>query len=209
MKTATARLTRARYLAALAASLCWIVSGSSHGQTASPESIAEMLRDGGYVLVMRHASSPREVPNQRARNPRNTEGERQLDETGRAHATAVGYSFRALGIEIGEVLSSPAFRAAETLLYLGYEDAEAVEQLAPGNENAAWLREKAAERPAEGMNLLIVTHAPNIAAAFGDAASGMSDGETLVVRPGGDAAQVVGRMTVEDWAKQAVDRSGS
>jgi len=209
MKRATARFTRARSFAALAAGLCWALSGASQGQTATAESIAEMLRGGGYVLVMRHASSPREAPSGRARNPRNTEGERELDETGRAHATAVGYSFRELDIEIGEVLSSPTFRAAETLLYLGYDDAQVVEELAPGNQNGAWLREKAAEEPAEGANVLIVTHAPNIAAAFGDAASGMSDGETIVLRPDGGTARVVGRMTVRDWAVQAVGRSGS
>jgi hypothetical protein len=45
---------------------------------------------GGYVIVMRHASSPRDVPDKRHANADNVNLERQLDEAGRASATAMG-----------------------------------------------------------------------------------------------------------------------
>lgn len=209
MKSFIAGRARARLLPALAV-LCWAAAGSAQAQNASAEEIVDMLRDGGYVLVMRHASSTREAPDERSADPRNPDLERQLDETGRAHSSAMGYAFRQLGVEIGDVISSPAFRALETLRYLAYDDgAQVADELAAGTGHADWLRERAGEAPADGTNTLIVTHAPNLAAAFGDAAQGMSESETLVLRPDGGEARVVGRLTVEDWATLAVERSES
>jgi hypothetical protein len=225
--------------------------GSAWGQQASdPQGIAAMLRDGGYVLVMRHTQAPEPSTNPagagqrgfgggargggqgggaapgggarggaapgagprggaapgagpRGGGPGNGPGERQLDEIGQAHATAVGFSLRELGIPIGEVLHSPTLRAEQTASRLGY-DAEPAEQLAPGGNNADWLRGNAAEATEVGTNRLLITHAPNIQSAFGEAAANMMDGETLVVRPENGEARVVGRLTVRDWAVLAV-----
>jgi phosphohistidine phosphatase SixA len=139
----------------------------------------------------------------RGGGPGNAPAERQLDETGQGHATAIGFSLRELGIPVGEVLHSPTLRAEQTASRLGY-DAEPAEQLGPGTDNADWLRGKAAEAPEAGTNSILITHAPNMQSAFGDAAASMMDGETLVVRPENGAARVVGRLTVRDWAVLAV-----
>jgi hypothetical protein len=45
------------------------------------------LRQGGYVIAMRHASSLREASDKKAANPDNVNLERQLDEAGRASTT--------------------------------------------------------------------------------------------------------------------------
>jgi hypothetical protein len=58
-------------------------------QTLSGEALVKALRQGGYVLVMRHTSSPRDAPTRASANPDNVKLERQLDETGRATATAI------------------------------------------------------------------------------------------------------------------------
>lgn len=213
MQTVISGFARARYLAA---ALAVASLGSAWGQeAASPETIAEMLRDGGYVLVMRHTRAPEASaqggPGQRGfggnrggrAGPPGADGERQLDELGQAHATAVGFALRELGIAIGEVLRSPTLRAEQTALFLGY-DAEATERRAPGAANGAWLRSRAAEPPAPGTNRLLITHAPNIVSAFGEAAADMMDGETLVLRPENGEARVVGRLSVRDWAVLAV-----
>jgi len=217
MHTVISGFTRARYLAA---ALAVVSIGSAWSQEpAPPEAIAEMLQDGGYVLVMRHTRAPmpsaQDAAGQRgfggARGgrgggrggPPGAAGERQLDEIGQAHATAVGFSLRQLGIPIGEVLRSPTLRAEQTAKYLGY-DAEATDRLAPGAANGDWLRGNAAQAPEPGTNRLLITHAPNIAAAFGDAAADMMDGETLVLRPENGEARVVGRLSVRDWAVLAV-----
>jgi phosphohistidine phosphatase SixA len=190
---------------AIVAGLCLTVADAARGQTESEKSIVESLRDGGHVLVMRHASSPRSAPDERTASPANVNRERELDETGQATATAMGYAFRALDITIGEVLSSPTFRALDTVRFLGYRDPEVSDELGPGRDQATWLLARASEQPAPGTNTLIVTHAPNIASAFGDEASDLVDGETLIVRPEDGRARIVGRMPIEEWAVLAVD----
>ncbi len=70
-------------------------------QTVPLTDLVKQLRQGGYVLVMRHASSPREVPTKETANADNTKLERQLDEAGRRGAAAMGEAIRALRIPIG------------------------------------------------------------------------------------------------------------
>src|SRR3954471_20085729 len=73
------------------------------------------LRQGGYVIVMRHPSSPFTQPDKATANPDNPNLERQLDETGRNTARAMGEAVRTLHIPIGDVLSSPTYRALEAV----------------------------------------------------------------------------------------------
>ena len=42
-----------------------------HGQAPSGDALAQLLRQGGYVMVMRHASSPREAPDKKIANADN------------------------------------------------------------------------------------------------------------------------------------------
>ena len=77
--------------------------------------LVQRLRQGGYVLVMRHASSPREAPTKEIANADNPKLERQLDEAGRSGARAMGNAVRVLRIPIGAVLTSPTYRAMETV----------------------------------------------------------------------------------------------
>jgi hypothetical protein len=98
----------------------------SHGQTVAAEALVKLLRQGGYVLVMRHASSPREVPDKQAANADNVKLERQLDEAGRAGAAAMGKALRDLKIPIGSVLTSPTYRAVETVRLADREPAAQV-----------------------------------------------------------------------------------
>lgn len=218
MQTATSNFARA--LAVVTAAVGAVVLGTASAQTADPAAIAQMLRDGGYTLVMRHASAPQQAAAQGGPGPRGAGGgprgggpggaapERQLDENGRAHATAIGFAFRELDISIGEVLTSPTLRARQTADYLGY-DAEPADELGPGGDNAQWMQSKAAESLEAGTNRLLITHGPNMQAAFGDAAAGMDDAETLVVAAQNGDLRVVGRLTSQDLARLAVGNDGS
>lgn len=172
------------------------------------EQMAARLKEGGYVLVMRHASSPRQAPTKATANPDNTKLERQLDEAGRRGSTAMGDVFRALQIPIGAVLTSPTYRAMETVRFAGFQSPSIVEELGDGGHSmqgasepqAAWLRARATERPPSG-NVLIVTHQPNLARAFPDWGPTVADGETVVIRPDGKGGSaVVGRIRIDDWA---------
>ena len=84
--------------------------------------LVNALRQGGYVIVMRHASSPREVPDKQTANPDNVKPERQLDQEGRSTATAMGKALRDLKIPVGAVFTSPTYRALETIRYAQFAD---------------------------------------------------------------------------------------
>ena len=186
--------------------LAWFtLGGTALADDAADARLVTNLRNGGYVLAMRHAHAPRQVPAATAENPA---PERQLDDAGRTSAAAMGEALRALGVPIGATLTSPTLRARETAVQLGFA-AEAIDELGDGGRDmlpdaegrrSARLRELASTPPAPHTNALLITHAPNLTGAFGDAAAGMADGEALVLEPrGGEPPAVVARVTIEQW----------
>jgi phosphohistidine phosphatase SixA len=185
------------------------VSTIGRGQTLPAESVASALRTGGYVMVMRHASSPRTPPDAALANVDNLKRERQLDEVGRTTAQEMGEALRRLGIPIGDVLSSPTYRALETVRLARLGEATPRPELGDSGESmqsqsdgkrGAWLRARSAEAPRPGRNTVIVTHNPNIMEAFADVAAGLADGETLVFHPDGHGnAPLVARVKIEEW----------
>lgn len=183
------------------------VSSIAHAQSLSPEALIEALRGGGYVLVMRHASSPRQAPTRDTANADNSKLERQLDEAGRKGAVAMGDAVRRLRIPIGSVLTSPTYRAMETVKFARLASPTPVTELGDAGQSmkgipeaeAAWLRARVTEVPRSG-NTIIVTHQPNLARAFADWGSTVGDGETVVLRPDGKGGvTVVGRIPIEKW----------
>jgi phosphohistidine phosphatase SixA len=173
---------------------------AAQAQSLSGEALVEALRAGGHVIVMRHAQSPRGAPDAASASPGNSTLERQLDETGRQTAAAMGEALRALRIPIGDVLSSPTFRALETARLAEFGNPQPVSELDAGNgDRAAWLRTRAAEAPRSETNTILVTHAPNVSGAFGEDGDGMVDGEALVIRPGAGGAAVVARIRIDQW----------
>src|SRR5258706_561836 len=67
-------------------------------QTPSAAELAVSLRQGGYVLVMRHTSSPTTLPDKNGAAPGNDKLERQLDAKGQETARAMGEAIKALRI---------------------------------------------------------------------------------------------------------------
>ena len=200
------RASRAGFLA-----VCGFMAGLVPASAAAvPADLIKGLRQGGYMLVMRHASSPAMPPAKTEADPENTGLERQLDGKGRQSAEAMGRAFKSLHIPVGEIFSSPTYRARETIRLAGFGTPKTVVELGDqghsmarlnGPGPAAWLKAKAAEKPAAGRDTLIVTHMPNITAAFPDDAAGLQDGETLVFKPDGHGhASLVAKVPIEDWA---------
>lgn len=179
------------------------------GQTPSPDELLHLLRQGGYVLVMRHASSPREAPTKEQANPDNPNLERQLDDAGRRGASEMGEALRRLQIPIGDVLTSPTYRAMETVRYARFDRPTPVSELGDGGQSmqgvseaqALWLRRRASEPPRSG-NTIIVTHQPNLSRAFPDWGGSLADGETAVLRSDGrGGVAVIGRMLIGEWPR--------
>jgi phosphohistidine phosphatase SixA len=160
-----------------------LVAGVADAQSLSSSELAAALRRGGYVLVMRHASSPREAPNKETANADNRKLERQLDEAGRTGATAMGQALRSLKIPVGDVFTSPTYRALETVKFALLANATPVVELGDGGQSmqgvaeaqATWLRAKVTQGPTRG-NTIIVTHMPNLARAFPEWGPGVLEG---------------------------------
>jgi len=172
----------------------------------SGEALVNALQRGGYVIVMRHTSSPNDAPDKKTANADNVKLERQLDETGRTTATAMGKALRDLKIPLGEVLASPTYRALETVRYAQFGAPHPYPELGDNGRSmqggteaqAAWLRNRVTQFPS-GSNTILVTHFPNIRDAFPQA-SGVADGEALVFGPDGKGgAALVARIKIEQW----------
>ena len=168
------------------------------------------LRNGGYVIVMRHAHAPTEPPAVGQADPNNKTGERQLDVAGREQAQTIGRRFMARAIPVGPVYSSPTFRALQTAQLMGFAKPEARSELgdggasmaagAAGQAGTAWLEAKAGEAPPPGKDAIVITHGPNIVLAFGDGFKDMADGEAAVFRPDGRGGfALVGRVRPDGW----------
>ena len=123
----------------------------------------------------------------------------------------MGKAFRDLRIPIGKVLSSPTYRALETVRLAQFGTAQTFPELGDNGasmqaakaDQAAWLREQAAQFPRD-KNTLIVTHLPNITGAFPQLASGLADGEALIFGPDGKGGAVlVARVKIEEWPTMA------
>jgi hypothetical protein len=184
------------------------VTGTAQADTLSGTGLVTALHQGGYVLVMRHASSPPAPPTAATAEHDNTGLERQLDESGRSAAQAMGRAFKTLSIPVGQVWSSPTYRALETVRLAGLPNPTTAVELGDGGQSmhaasmdqTVWLRARLAETPRAGTNTVVVTQFPNIQDAFGQSASGLAEGEALVVRPGSAGAdEIVGRVKIDAW----------
>jgi phosphohistidine phosphatase SixA len=203
-----------RIWSSAAITLC-LASMTAHAESLAGPALIAALHQGGYVLVMRHASSPLQPPDKSTADPGNARLERQLDDKGRATARAMGEAMRQLHLPVGDVLSSPTYRALETVRLAGLgppktypeldEGAHGMQANADGGRSE-WLRKKVAERPRAKTDTLVVTHTPNLIGAFGERAAQVAAGEILVFRPDGKGgAELVARIKIEEWTQLARD----
>ncbi len=190
-----------------------VAAAPAAAEPLSGAALVAALRHGGYVLVLHHASSPFEKPTESAADPSNVHLERQLDEAGKQASIAMGEAIEKLKIPIGEVESSRTFRAMQTAKYARLQNPVPVAELTEGEQGmaadkdkarAAWLRQAVASEPRAGTNTVLITHTPNMMAAFPTEAKGIKAGETMIFRPDGKGGTaLVARVTSEEWPRLA------
>ena len=167
------------------------------GAAGADDALWDLLRAGGQVVVMRHASTDRSIgdpPNFRLDD---CATQRNLADAGREEARRVGGAFRGRAIPIGRVLSSQWCRCLETAR-LAFGEPEPWPALNSAFRNRelepARTREVRAlvgRRPEQG-NLVLVTHQFNIGALTGVYPA---EGELLVLTPLANGEfRVAGRM---------------
>ncbi len=171
------------------------------------------LRQGGNVIVLRHGATHADQTDAKPFDPADMVHQRQLNDQGRLTARAMGDALRSLNVRVAAVQSSQFNRAVETGILLGLGPVHATAALNEGgtttmaqaNEGqGAALRKLATVAPPTGSNVILVTHKPNIVAAFGGDWSDVSEGEATIVYPDGKGGFiVVGRVLAADWPRLA------
>jgi len=181
----------------------------------SPAELMPELRNGGYVLFIRH---PRTNPDQADTDPfhlDNIKAQRQLSNEGRKQAKALGEALRALKLPIQKVVSSKFYRAQESARLLDVGEVTASLDVTEGGlvvsprENqrrAKALRELLSTTPAKGKNLVIVSHKPNLQDAAGKELGDVAEAEVVIFKPLGEGkfklvARVAAPEIWSEWAK--------
>lgn len=161
------------------------------------DALWELLKAGGHVVVIRHASTDPGVGDPPGYRLGDCATQRNLSAAGREEARRIGEAFRGRGIPIGQVLSSRWCRCVETArLAFGSMEPWTPLDSVFGNrqrepQQTQEVRARVTERPAAG-NLILVTHGANIAALTGISPA---QGEMVVLTPQGNGTfRVAGRL---------------
>ncbi|HEV7984004.1 MAG TPA: histidine phosphatase family protein [Xanthobacteraceae bacterium] len=196
------------------AALVSVVQATPAAAQQSARAAFEDLRNGGYVVVIRHGrtnESPAFPKDESPLDLANCAGQLMLNDAGKNQARAIGAAFKRAEIPVGTVLASGYCRAVEmarlafgrtetsdALLLQAFEPVVGAPVPPPWPQRVEMMKQMIATVPPAGTNTILVTHFPNVRDAldvqinFGDAA---------IVKPDGHGgAAVVARITAKDWA---------
>jgi hypothetical protein len=166
-----------------------------------PADIAERLREGGYVLYMRHAATDFSQNDARMTSYEDCASQRNLTDQGREEARQIGAHVKRLRIPIGEVLASPYCRTMETAR-LAFGTARASNDVRGGpvdEKRYDALRKLLSSEVKKGQNRIISSHGNPFQAVAGSPY--LAEGEIAVVRPEGQMRfSVVARIRPQDWS---------
>ncbi|MGH7264325.1 MAG: histidine phosphatase family protein [Candidatus Rokuibacteriota bacterium] len=169
------------------------------GTARASEDLWALLKAGGQVILIRHTITTPGVGDPPGMRLDDCSTQRNLSDDGRGDARRIGEAFRARGIPVARVLSSPWCRCLETAWLAFGVDAEPWTPL--GNlfgrperraEQVAAMRARVGE-PLTGGNLVLVSHGSTISALTGVSPG---TGELVIVTPrGAGRFTVAGRLT--------------
>lgn len=156
-----------------------------------------LLREGGHVVLLRHAQVTG-THDSASVDPDDCTTQRNLSERGRQQARKIGSLFAARAAPLDRVLSSRYCRALDTgriaFRDIDIEKTEALDP-PPADEAAAAAQKEAMMaliRDFSGSgNLVLITHIENITALTG---AGAREGEAVIVGERDDGVRVLGRI---------------
>jgi phosphohistidine phosphatase SixA len=180
------------------------LSSPAAGSASPSPSLVAQLRQGGYVLYIRHAAteSAQDDPTPDLNDPGT---QRNLSADGRAEAREIGQAVRRLRIPVGTILVSPYDRTRETAeLAFGAGRPRATRELIsqgfPGSDLdrlGEQLRRLLRQRPGDGTNTVLVSHGFNINRATGIS---IAEGDMVVFNPASRRPLTpVTTISVDDW----------
>lgn len=189
------------------------IAFSTGSVAASDQEIAQALRAGGLVILVRHGATFPDKADTDPLNFDNIAAQRNLNDKGKMLAKQFGDALRQAGVPVGKVYTSKYNRGYETAVIAGFKDIEKTADLTEGglvvspNENnrrAEALRKMLATVPQAGTNTVLVTHYPNIIAALGKDWFDVKEGEASIFRPANGSYTLVARLQMEDWPHIAI-----
>ena len=171
--------------------------------------VLDELRVGGLILYFRHGQTEQTAKADNAADLAKCETQRNLSVEGRAQAKEIGKAFRALGIPVGTVTSSPFCRCKDTAqlafgrftvsndLYFAIEtDASDTRRFAES------LRRMLSTPPATATNAVIVSHTANLREATG--LWPKQEGVAFVFRPlPAGRFEAIAMVLPADWGRLA------
>lgn len=174
--------------------------------------LIKALKAGGHAIVMRHMAADPDKADVSPLNFKNIRTQQPLTDAGQASARQFGDHLRAIGVPVGEVLTSRFNRAFQTAVLAGFRDARPVTELTEGSlvtspneqrRRASALKQLAAAPLAPGTNRLLVTHRVSITQAFGKEWYEVREGEASIFRIDNGAYALVTRLQLTDWERLA------
>ena len=171
----------------------------SAGSSLADESVWAALKEGGKVILMRHAHV--DIREGMGRHePGNCAAEVNLSRRGVDQAKRIGEAFRVHGIPVADVLASPYCRNMDTGR-LAFGRATAVKFLMPpgvvSDSQAALNNERALQeilKHSGSSNKVMITHDLNILEMALESAA---PGEFFVLKPKGADFIVIGKMRID------------
>jgi len=160
------------------------------------------LREGGYVLYIRHTSTDFSQNDAAMKSFQDCASQRNLTDKGRDEARVIGEHVKRLKIPIGAVLASPFCRTMETAR-LAFGKAQSTNEVRGGPTRPddparyAALKKLLSASVPKGENLVISSHGNPFYAVAGPPY--LAEGEIAVVKPRHDSFTIVARIRIEDW----------
>jgi broad specificity phosphatase PhoE len=179
---------------------------------ADDKELAQVLRAGGLVIVVRHGATFSDQADTDPLHPENIAAQRNLNDKGIAAAKAFGEALRQIGVPIGKVYTSQFNRAYETAVLAGFKSLEKTADITEGglvvspNENnrrTAAFRKALETAPEASTNTVLVTHKPNIVDALGKDWFEVKEGEASIFRPVNGNYTLVARVQMDEWIRIA------
>ena len=180
---------------------------------ADDKEIAQTLRAGGLVMVVRHGATLADQADIDPLNFDNIAAQRNLNDKGKALAKTFGDTLHRVGVPIGKVYTSKYNRAYETAVIAGFKDIEKTADLTEGglvvspNENnrrVEAFRKMLGAAPKPGTNTILITHKPNIVDALGKDWFDVKEGEASLFRPEDGNYKLLARIQMDEWPRVAM-----
>jgi phosphohistidine phosphatase SixA len=178
-------------------------------QSLSEHDLVAALRQGGYVIYLRHAETDVSKTDQDRDVLADWTKQRNLSTKGREQAVLIGNAFRTLSIPLGEIKASPYCRCVETAK-LAFGKATPHKDLAfsIGTEKheaerlADALRIMLGTRPSAGKNTVLVAHTANLQEAA--KIWPKPEGVAFIFKPlGNKNFEMIEKIEVQQWAHLA------